>query len=81
MQRTHEELVAVMSESYQHQIRALSEHAAVADNEIRRLEGELKEVESHSILCGKCAKWTTVGEALLESGRCVSCQRTLDHFR
>ena len=40
LQRGHEEVVAVMSESYQHQLRALSEHAAVADNTVRRLEGE-----------------------------------------
>jgi chromosome segregation ATPase len=81
MQRSHEELVAMVSESYQTQIRALSEHAAVADNNVRRLEGELREVGGRRVHCGKCDEWSSVSEALLAQGRCTGCHRLLEHFQ
>ena len=49
LQAAHEALVATVSDSYQAQLRALSEHAAVADNDLRRAEGEARALGAGSV--------------------------------
>jgi hypothetical protein len=70
-----------MSSAYGEQLRELSEHAAVADASVRRLEGELRETEARALRCLKCDAWVGLRSAQLAEGRCTSCHRLLEHFR
>jgi len=81
LQAAHEALVAMMSETYQAQIRELSEVAAVADTTARRLEDSLASVESRTTRCLRCGTWVTVGDAVASRGACTACGRTLEAFR